>query len=133
MRQLMELKALKILTIVSAGALIALVLHAGEPADLSWWPIAIPFTAWIVGPAVIPYFLARRIKRRWFVCLMLVFLALSSAGSAFLYYQAFVVSTSSTAALVMIFVPLYQWIALACVGLLSGGAVKLLTRRSSPE
>lgn len=60
---------------------------------------------------------------RWFVYLMIALLALSSTGAAFLYYQAFVISTPSTAALVVIFAPLYQWIALTIVGLLGGAVI----------
>lgn len=123
----MAMQVLKVLTIAVAGALTALMLYAGEPAELWWWLLAAPFGIWIIGPSLMPYVLARWIKRRRFVYVMLAFLALSSAWSAAVYYQAFV-WVSSTAALVMIFAPLYQWIALACVGLLSIGVVKWLDR-----
>lgn len=114
----MAIRILGILAIVSAAALIALMLHAGEPGAAWWWLLALPFCIWIVGPAMVPYVLARRMKRLWFDRLMLAFLCLSCACSATAYYHAFFVSASSTAGLAMIFVPLYQWAALLFVGLL---------------
>jgi hypothetical protein len=45
---------LVILAVAAAGALIALMLHAGEPSDLWWSLLALPFGAWIIGPAVTP-------------------------------------------------------------------------------
>ncbi len=125
----MTRRLLRVLTLAVAAALIALMLYAGEPSRLSWWLLALPFGAWIVGPAAVPYLLARWVRHAWFVHGMLAFLALSSAWSATIYYQAFFVSRSSTAALVMIFVPLYQWAALACIGLLSIVIGRRLKRR----
>lgn len=129
----MALQILKGLAMMVAAALFALMLHAGEPGEYWWWLLALPFGAWIIGAAVAPYLLARRAKRPWFVYVMLVFLGLSSAWSATEYYQAFFLSESSTAALVMIFVPLYQWAALACIALLSAGLAKWLDRRRPPS
>lgn len=125
----MALRILMILAITVAGALFVLMLHAGEPAEAWWWLLALPFGAWIIGVAVAPYFLARRVKRPWFVYVMLAFLLLSTAWSAIEYHRAFFVSESSTAALVMIFVPLYQWVALAFICLLSAGSAHWLDRR----
>ncbi|WP_260598317.1 hypothetical protein [Sphingomonas endolithica] len=129
----MEFLVLRFLTIAIVGVLIALMLYAGEPAELWWWLLALPFGVWIVGPAVIPYFFARQCRtRRWFVHVMLALLTVSNAWSASIYYHAFFVSTSSTAALVMIFVPLYQWTSIVCLGVLGGVAIIWSNRRKSP-
>lgn len=130
----MALLALRWFTIVAAGALIALMLYAGEPTKLWWWLLAIPFGAWIIGPAIVSYLFANRFKDiSWLTYLMLAFLALSGAWSASVYYEAFFVSTSSTSALVMIFVPLYEWAELACLALLSGTAIRRINRRQLRE
>ena len=110
----MAFLTLRLLTIAIVGALITLMLYAGDPADLWWWLLAMPFGAWIVGPAVLPYFFARQFRtRRWFVYVMLALLAVS------------------TAALVMIFVPLYQWASIVCLSVLGGIAVIWFNRRRS--
>lgn len=125
----MPTKILKAMTVTAAAALALLILHAGEPANLWWWAFAVPFAAWIIGPAVLPYGLARRfIRRDWFAWLMIVVLAASSGWSAYVYYDAFFVSASSTAGLVMIFAPLYQYAALACVAVLSAFLASFLER-----
>jgi hypothetical protein len=130
----MALTTLRILVIAATGALIALMLYAGEPSKLWWWLLAIPFSAWIIGPAIAPYILVKLFKtRNGFVYLMIVYLALSSLWSASVYYQAFFVSTSSTSALIMVFAPLYQWSALVCVGLLGGAVISWSNRRSRLE
>lgn len=130
----MALLALRCLTILAAGALVALMLYAGEPTKLWWWILAIPFGAWIIGPAVLPYLFANRFKSiPWLSYLMLAFIALSGAWAASVYYEAFFVSKSSTAALVMIFVPLYEWAALACLALLSGAAIGRINKHQLRE
>ena len=126
----MAIWALRILTGVVVLSLIGLLLYAGEPEETWWWLFAIPVSAWIIGPAVMPYFAARRwANRNWFVWTMLIFQVLSSGWVASVYYEAFFVSTSSTASLVLIFVPLYQWGALACAALLCLCAKLWLKRR----
>lgn len=52
---------------------------------------------------------------------MLVYLAVSSIVSGFAYYDAFFLSKSSTAALTLIFIPFYQWLAIALLVLLCFG------------
>lgn len=121
---LMAIRMLGILAIAVAIALIALMLHEGEPGAAWWWLLALPFGVWIIGPAIAPYILAHRAKKPWFARAMLAFPCLSSAWSVTAYYQAFFVSASSSAVLVMIFVPLYQWAALLFTGLVSAGIVR---------
>lgn len=92
--------------------LVGLMLHAGDPQSADWWRGAIPFGIWIIGPAVAPWLIARARPKPFVVLSMLVFLILSSTISAIAYFDAFFRSTSSTAGLVMIFMPLIQWAAL---------------------
>ena len=125
------LLVLRLLTIGTVTALLALMLHVGEPARLDWWLGAIPFAFWIIGPAVTAYVCARNYADRlWFTYVMMAYLVLSAAVSAASYYQAFFVSTRSTSALIMVVMPFFQWMALACVGLISAGVAVSLDRRS---
>lgn len=106
---------LGIMSAVIGVGLIALMIHTGDPSSSSWWLAAIPFALWIVGPAVVPYLLARRRRDRLTSIAMIGFLVISTALSGIAYYQAIFVSESSTAALVFLFVPLYQWTAFLVV------------------
>ena len=126
----MPLTALKMLTLLVVAALIALMLYAGQPTSLFWWASALPFAAWIIGPAALPYVFAKRFRmHRWAAFAMLAFLAASSAWSGYIYYEAFFVSTSSTAALAFVFVPLWQWAALGLVALSGGSAIAFRSYR----
>jgi hypothetical protein len=113
---------------VVAIALVALMIHSGNPTSSSWWLAAIPFALWIVGPAVAPYLLARRQRDRRVAIAMLGFLAISTVASAIAYYDAMFVSESSTAALVFLFVPLYQWTAFLIVAAIALIAVRWASR-----
>jgi len=113
---------------VVAIALLALMIHSGDPTSSSWWLAAIPFALWIVGPAVAPYLLARRQRDRRVAIAMLGFLAISTVASAIAYYDAMFVSESSTAALVFLFVPLYQWTAFLIVAAIALIAVRWASR-----
>ena len=109
------------LSIIVAFALTALVFYAGEPNDPGWWTGALPFALWIIGPAVAPCLIAKPKSSRWFAITMFSYFIVSSLFAGFAYHDAFFRSKSSTAALVMVFVPLYQWLALAILLLLCFG------------
>lgn len=113
------------LTLSTALSLVALILYAGEPGDLWWWSLAIPFSLWIIGPAAAPWLIARRMPARWASGVMFAYLIGVAASSAYAYHDAFFRSQSSTAALIMLFLPLYQWLALGLVvaGCLIAGAL----------
>ena len=108
-------RALGIIGIVVAVGLLGLMIHSGDPASSSWWLAAVPFAIWIVGPAVAPYLFARKRRDPRSSIAMLGFLVVSTALSAIAYHDAMFVSASSTAALVFLFVPLYQWTAFLVV------------------
>lgn len=108
-----------LLTIVVAAILVALMLHVGDPGSIDWWWTAIPFGLWVIGPAILPWGIARLRRRPGVALAMLIFLVASSFMSAIAYHDALFPQTSSTAALVLIFVPLWQWIALAVVAVIA--------------
>jgi hypothetical protein len=110
------------LSVLVAFVLGALVFYAGEPSHLRWWMGALPFALWVIGPAVAPCLIANHRSRQWFSITMFLYLAVSSIFSGFAYYDAFFLSKSSTAALALVFIPLYQWLAIAlllflCLGI----------------
>jgi hypothetical protein len=123
--------AFRSLTVATVLALVALLVYAGQPEVLWWWAGALPFAVWVTAPVAAPYLLAARQSRRWFSITMLLFFAASSSFSGLIYYDAFVRSKSSTAALVLVFVPIYQWFALVAL-LLVWWAAAWLTRRDKP-
>lgn len=120
---------LRNLSVFVTLVLCALVLYAGEPNNLSWWAAALPISLWITGPAVAPFLIARRKPREWFSVAMLLYVIASSIFSGLAYYDAFFQSKASTAALVMVFIPLYQWLALILLLLLCFGVAAWLRQR----
>lgn len=119
----------RILAVTVALVLGALMLYAGEPNNLWWWAGALPFALWVVGPAVAPFWIARHKSRPWLSMIMFLYVIASSIFSGLVYHDAFFRSKSSTSALVMVFVPLYQWLALVLLLLLYLGGRAWLTRR----
>ena len=121
--------AFRILTVATALALITLMIYAGQPKELGWWVEASPLALWVIGPAAAPYLLAARQSRRWFSIAMILHFATSSIFSGLVYQDAFFQSKSSTAALAMVFVPIYQWFALALLLFICWGVAAWLARR----
>jgi hypothetical protein len=116
-------RALSFSTAITLGALL---IHAGEPSHPRWWIGALPFALWVIGPAIAPVLIAARQSSRWFSITMFSYLLVSSTLSGFAYREAFFASQSSTAALAMVFIPLYQWLALIllfffCLGVRRAG------------
>ncbi len=113
--------ALCISCATAAFGLAALIVYAGEPSRPGWWIGALPFALWVIGPAVAPCLIANHKSRQWFSIMMFLYFAVSSIFSAFAYYDAFFRSKSSTAALTLVFIPFYQWLAIALLLLLCLG------------
>lgn len=97
----------------------ALLLYLGDPGQAVWWLGAIPFWLWLVGPTWGAYLLARRNPVPTYVWTLAGFLLVATISSALIYYDAFFRSSSSTAALALIFIPLYCWIGLGLTWLLA--------------
>src|ERR1700722_11374743 len=125
--------AFRVFTAAAAIALSGLMLYVGQPTDLWWWAGALPFAVWVIGPTAAPYLLAVRQSRRWFRVAMLLYFMAASSFSGLVYYDAFFRSGSSTAALVLVFVPLYQWFALGLLLLICLAASWLIRRSKPPE
>jgi len=104
-----------------AFGLAALVFYAGVPSRPGWWIGALPFALWVIGPAVAPCLIANHKSRQWFSITMFLYFAVFSIFSGFAYYDAFFRSKSSTAALTLVFIPFYQWLAIALLLLLCLG------------
>lgn len=104
-----------------AFGLAAPVFYAGEPGCPGWSIGALPFALWVIGPAVAPCLIANHKSRQWFSITMFLYFAVSSIFSGFAYYDAFFRSKSSTAALTLVFIPFYQWLAIALLLLLCLG------------
>jgi hypothetical protein len=83
----------------------------------------LPFALWVIGPAVVPCLIANHKSQRWLSITMFLYLVVSSIFSGFAYYDAFFRSKSSTAALTLVFIPFYQWLAVALLLLLCLEAV----------
>lgn len=117
------------LAVALSIALMMLLLYAGDPGSPGWWPIALPTALWVCGPALLAWAVARWRASRIVVHAMLAFVIASMLVSGFFYGQAFFLSQSSTAALILIWLPLWQWIAL-----LVGAPLALLVsaRRQRP-
>jgi len=111
----------RIVSAFVAFVLSALVFYIGEPSHLRWWIGGLPFALWVIAPAVAPCLIANHKSRRWFSITMFLYLAVSSIFSGLAYYDAFFRSKSSTAALTLVFIPLYQWLAIALLLLLCLG------------
>ena len=124
---------IRFLTVGTVLALVALLLHVSN-REAFWSLSTLAFAAWIIGPTVTAYVLARRFKHRtWFPYVMLAFLAGFAVLSTLAYYDAFFVSKSSTAGLVMVMVPFYQWAALVIIGTASAGVAVWHDRRAARE
>jgi hypothetical protein len=77
-----------------------------------------PFT---INGMRMPCLIANHKSQQWFSITMFLYLAVSSIFSGFAYYDAFFRSKSSTAALTLVFIPFYQWLAIALLLLLCLG------------
>ena len=106
-RDVLGLSTLAVVALLGA-AVLAIMLRAGNPSDPSWWVLLVPFLAWCLAPIVVPLFAA---PRSWF---MTIGIALLGAGSVYAYlHDMFGPGARSTSALIFIFLPIYQWFAVA--------------------
>ena len=89
-------------------------LRAGDPGELWWWGLWLPFFLWTIAPFVTAHVIR---SDDWFFTLGLIGIA---AYSLYVYERdMFGPGARSTSGLIFIFLPIDQWIALA---LLVGGA-----------
>jgi hypothetical protein len=97
----------------------AVMINAGEPTALWWWFGFAGFYAWCLTPIILPLFYP---FRSW---LITIGVAAIAAYSSHVYIRdMFGPGARSTSGLIFLFLPVYQWIAVA--GLLG---VALMIRR----
>ena len=96
-------------------------LTAGEPWHLWWWALALPMLAWMVGPGAAAYYIAAAHPTKPRLIIMGLYFAAFALTASVGYYEGLISPQSSTASLITIFLPLYQWgaflIALLLLGL----------------
>ena len=100
-------------------------IRAGEPTELWWWLLEIPFFLWIVAPIAVPLLLS---LRSWFLTSGV---AVMAAYSVYIYERdMFGPGARSTSALIFVFLPVYQWAGAAVlIGLAS--AASAIGRKAS--
>ncbi|MAF30036.1 MAG: hypothetical protein CMI50_16460 [Paracoccus sp.] len=109
------LRVIRLAAIVAVVAIVGVCLNAGEPPEHWWWIFALPLMAWMVGPAIAAYAIAKRRPSLTRIATMGIYMAAFMLTSAVAYYDGLIAPQSSTAGLVTIFLPLYQWGALIAV------------------
>ena len=86
--------------------------RAGDPTDLWWWLGEVLFLGWCVSPIWAGLWLARRLPGSIpFGGCFLGVLAIAVIGFAEEWYVLFVGPSDAQNALIMIFAPLLQWVA----------------------
>lgn len=96
-------------------AVLVLGLAAGEPSEAAWWLGAVVFLGWVASPIIGGFLIARALRNKhafWIAFILIVLIA--AVGFADQWYVMFVGPSDAQNALIMIFVPLYQWLAVAC-------------------
>ena len=99
-------------------AIAALVMgvQAGEPSSIIWWAVAFPFLAWVASPVVVGLslsrFMSRKLTRAIFVAAVV---AIGLYGFLDQWHVMFIGPSDAQNALVMIFDPMLQWVAVGLV------------------
>lgn len=98
---------------VYAVAVVVLIFRAGQPGDPAWWPSGLLFGLWIASPVVTALWLAKfvnGIARK----LDLAMIAAIASFGFYLQWRVMIVDPpDAQSALILLFVPLYQWMAVA--------------------
>jgi len=118
-----------VLLAVGLAATASFVFCNGRPGELAWWRSALGFFAWAAAPfvavAVMNVFLAGTLTGR--VTLLLTALAIAVGGLCVLV-QAFVIHPDAQSGIVLIFLPLCQWIVVG-IGAVMSIAARARARR----
>lgn len=112
-------RAALLLAAVFCVALLAADVRLGEPEDLWWWLLALIVLAWQSGPVLLAAILVRASRSRagqfLFLSLAVAFCAVTAD-----VVVAVLRSTRSTAAVALVFAPLYLYLALLLVVIVAG-------------
>jgi hypothetical protein len=104
------------IAILYCVAVLVMGIRAGEPSQIWWWIKAIPFLGWVASPVVVGLWLSRLMKS---LAARLLFLAaligIGIYGFADQWHVMFVGPSDAQNALIMIFDPLLQWMAVGLI------------------
>lgn len=121
----------KVLVLAVTVALTGMLIWAGSWEDGVSLVLLPLFVAWTAGPIITAYFLTAAKPTNARILIMGSYAVIAAAISAQAYGDAFLTSTSSTASLILIFLPLYQWGALLGASLILLAVEWGLKRRSA--
>jgi hypothetical protein len=110
-----ELMELVIDSFLYVGVVLSLVvmIYAGEPHRLYWWPMFLIASAWVLLPYAIVWQEARRRMAQPGPRVVLLVAAIAlTVFSAIVLYGAFIAHPDPQSGLVFIFIPLYQLLGL---------------------
>lgn len=94
-------------------AVVVVIFRAGQPGDSAWWPSGILFGVWIASPVVTALWLARFVKGIVHSLYLVVVAAIASFGFYVQWRVMFIDPSDAQSALILVFAPLYQWVAVA--------------------
>ena len=93
------------------AAVVVMGIRAGEPGRPWWWLAMIPFAIWIASPVFGGLWFLRRIRNGRARALFAMLLALVAvAGLALEWHTMFIGPADAQNPLILVFVPLYQWV-----------------------
>ena len=92
-----------------------------EALSISWWVAVSPWIAWIVSPYLPLVLLGRRHVNLARSATLYILTVLVAGFASQVYFDGFYTHLDAQSALLFIFVPLYQWLAI-----LAGGIIYLV-------
>jgi SNF family Na+-dependent transporter len=109
----MLVRIAQVLLFVGAATTLGFMGYAGEPTSALWWLLSLPFAAWTLLPYALVASEARRhASNRGSLSLLGLAAALLSGSSIVLLYLAFVAQPDAQSGLVLVFLPLWQLVAM---------------------
>ena len=120
-------RAASILLVGYGAAVFAIMMIASQPRDVADVAMVLPFFVWALAPIAVISIFAYRARRPGIAVFSALVMALTAVSGVYIYVTGmFRPDARSTAPLVFLFLPLYQWAApaiLACavgIGALAG-------------
>ena len=99
-----------VILLLYAAAIQWIAMRAGEPSNVWWCLLLVPILLWIIAPIAFPLLAW---SKTWLVTLAT---GLIAAGSVYIYLiDMFGPGARSTSAIVFVFLPVYQWMAVAAL------------------
>lgn len=101
-------------------ATIGLLCYEGEPHVPSWWPIALAFMGWTIAPYAALSAMAAAVHQKVAPsCIILFTTIVAIASAAVGYVDAFFIHIDPQSALVVLPLPLLQWVAIVVGGIVA--------------